>query len=111
MAVKIEILALTPERASLAFYYVIASPIASAADATRLPAGTRLTVTEQQALKDGGLFEVLMSATISGLSKSGARMVVQAMWADHEIEALRTYNRLFTAADLVGMAWDGASWS
>ena len=102
---------MTPERASLAFYYVIASPIAGAADATRLPAGSRLTATEQQALKDGTLFEVLMSATISGLSKANARVVVQSMWADHEVEALRAYNRRYTAAELVGKAWDGMSWS
>ncbi len=111
MATKIEILALTPERASLAFYYVIASPIAAADDPTRTPAGTRLSVAEQQDLKDGKLFEMLMSATIGGLSKTAARTVVQTMWSDHEAEALISYNNLYARADLVGMAWDGASWS
>ena len=111
MATKIEILALTPERASLAFYYVIAAPIAAAIDSTRTPAGTRLSVAEQQDLKDGNLFEMLMSATISGLSKAAARTVVEAMWSDHEAEALLAYTRLYARADLIGMAWDGTSWS
>ncbi len=111
MAIKIEILDLTPERASLAFYYVIASPIVAAADTTRTPAGTRLSAAEQQDLKDGTLFELRMTATISGLSKADARTRVEALWSDHEVEALRTYNRLYAAADLVGKAWDGAAWS
>ncbi len=111
MGTKIEILALTPERASLAFYYIIASPIAAADDPTRTPAGTRLSVAEQQDLKDGKLFEVLMSATIGGLSKAAARTVVQTMWVDHEAEALVAYTRLYSRADLIGMAWDGARWS
>lgn len=128
MATKIEILAISPNTASLALYYVVASPIAAANDQTRIPAGTqvnvaldgtvttgpkmsRLSPTEEQAFKNGTLFELVKTVSLSGMNKAQAKARIEATWAERQTEANRTYRRTYRDRALVGKAFDGSTWS
>ncbi len=111
MAVKIELLTISPDRASLALYYQITNPIAAANDQTRTMAGTRLSAQEQQALKNGTLFELLKSVSLSGMTKAQAKAKIEAFWAERQAEAEAKYKSLYRDADLIGKAFDGTGWS
>ena len=90
MATQIEILSIWPNAASVALYYVVASPIAAANDPARIAAGTRLSAGELQALKDSTLFELLHTVSLSGMNKPQAKARIEAVWAEREAEANRT---------------------
>ncbi len=111
MAVKIELLAISPKNASLALYYQIASPAPAADDQTRIPAGDRLSAPELQALKDGTLFELVKSISLSGMTKAQAKASIEGFWGERKAGANRAYIRAYRDADLIGKAFDGTSWS
>ncbi len=111
MAVKIEILSITPKMVSLALYYPIAVPITAADDQTRTAAGTRLSAQELQDLKDGTLFELVKSVSLSGMSKAKAKAHIEGLWDNRKAEAEAAYARFYRDAELVGKAYDGTSWS
>lgn len=111
MATKIEILSITVNAVSLALYYPIASPIAAGSDPTRAPAGTRLSAQEEQDLKDGTLFELVKTISLSGMSKVQAKAHIEGLWENRKAEAKAAYAALYRDADLVGKAFDGTVWS
>lgn len=111
MAIQIEILSLTPDQATLALYYVVNNPIILAADPLREPTGSRLSGTEVTSLKNGTLIEVLKTMSIKGMTKTEARVRIEASWVEREAEAQRGYQVSFRDADLIGKAFDGTSWS
>ena len=115
MATQIEILSISPNAASLALYYQVASPIAAANDQERAPAGTALlrpeSAAELQSLKDGTLFELLQTVSLSGMNKAKAKARIEATWAESEAEATREYKRAYRDRELVGKAFDGVKWS
>ncbi len=113
MAVQIEILSLSPERANLALYYPVpvGQQIAAAVNQTREAAGVRLSAQELQDLKDGKLAELVKTVSISGMSKVEAKARIEASWGERQAEARAAYATMFRDADLVGKAFDGTSWS
>ena len=111
MAIQIEILSLTSQQVSLALYYPATNPIAEAADANRTPAGTRLSVQEQQDLKDGTLIELLKSVKILHKTKAQARARVEAVWEESADLAQFQYQATYRNADLIGKAFNGTVWS
>ncbi len=111
MAVKIELLSISPGSAGVALYYPVASPIVAANDPSRTPAGTRLSPQEKQDLKDGTLFELVKSVSLSGMSKAQAKDHIEGLWENRKAEAKVAYAMLYRDADLVGKVYDGTSWS
>lgn len=111
MAVKVEILTMAPQSVSVALYYPITNVIAEANDPSRTAAGTRLSATELQNLKDGTLFEFVQSVSINRLSKSEAKAYIEGLWDARQIEALAEYQASYRDANLIGKAFDGVNWS
>ena len=111
MAVKIELLSISPSTVLVALYYPVVSPITAANDPNRTAAGTRLSALELQDLKDGTLFELVKNVSLSGMSKEKAKDHIEGLWDNRKVEAARTYAALYRDADLVGKTYDGTSWS
>ena len=116
MATRIEVLKLMDNhRIRVAWYYEIEKKqqLPGAVDASREPAGTRLSAQERQALKDGKLFELVKVLSVSGSAKDtkmAQRLEVQ--WAELQGEALAEYRRLYGLGQLTEhAAWDGSGWS
>ena len=111
MAIKIELLSISPSNASVALYYPIASPIAVAKDTTRTAAGIRWSGQELQDLKDGTLFELVKNISINRLNKLETKVYIEDLWIKHQTEALGAYKALYRDVALIGKAFDGTSWS
>lgn len=110
MAVRIEVLASDRNSASVAFYYAVpvGSRLPGAMDATRTAAGSRLSAQELQDLKDGALYEITRSFSVSGMTPAQARTRLQNVWAELESDALAEYTARYRFAHA---AWDGTTWS
>lgn len=110
MATKIEILSITPSYAGVALYYVVSAPMAQANDQSREAAGN-LSGAELQALKDGTLHELVKTLSLSGMTKTQAKVRIESSWPEREEEANKDYQRKYRDTDLIGKTFDGSSWS
>lgn len=108
MAIKIEVLSIQPGEIRAAFYYNIPAPrrLPDANDQSRTPAGTRLSTTEIQALKDGKLFEVVIKTGNSGNVLRNRRLL-EKLYADNTRNARKEYKNKYSN---VINAWDGTDW-
>lgn len=113
MTMRIEVLDVGPNSVRVAFYYPvkIAVRLAAATDPNRVPAGSRLTPAEAQALKAGALFELVKTISTNGLDKATVQAFIERLWSDNLAEAARTYDLLYRNKNLIGKAYDGTSWS
>ena len=116
MTTRIEILSLSGGPADrgevrVAFYYPLPAALAGSADAARAPAGAALTPAELQALKDGTLIEVVKTLKLGGKTGPAALAVIEAAWAQHQPRAKARHEEKHRGGDLIGQAWDGATWS
>jgi len=113
MTVRVEILNSSAGTVRVALYYPVppADFLASAADPSRHPAGTRLSPAERSALQAGRLIEHVVTITVPAAmpSRRLARHVERA-WAEHRAEALAEY-RAEGFRSVAGYAWDGSAWS
>ncbi len=87
------------------------NPIAEANDQNRIPAGTRLSAAEKEDLKDGTLFELVQSVSINRLTKAETKTYIEGLWVARQTEALDEYQEVYRDVNLVGKAFDGASWN
>lgn len=108
--IRIEILNITDGIVNLALYYPVPGGLYNPAsnDQTRTPAGTRLSASELQDLKDGKLYEYLASIPVSSRKLPQLRGEIQRLWADKIPYAKAKYKQDFS---YTGRAWDGVNWS
>ena len=111
MSILIEILEITGTTGKAAFYYPVPTNIQlpGAADQARVPAGSRLSAIEIQALKDGTLFEwVLTKKRPPGTSVMQIKQTLENLWTSERLKAAKEYKRLYEG---IGFAWDGTTWT
>ena len=111
MAILIEILDITETTGKAAFYYPVptALQLPGAADQTRTPAGNRLSPNEVQALKDGILFEwVLTKARPPGTTVPQIQAALEGLYDPERLKAGKEYKRIYAG---IGIAWDGTFWT
>jgi len=114
--IKAEIIALSPQAVSVAFYYPVPPHMHSTAsrDPSRVPAGAGMTASEIQELKDGTLYEIVRDIDPESMSKAQMRDKVEQSWADFKDEAKDEYLQKFSYMNLpgvVGKKWDETGWS
>ena len=110
MSIEIEILDMSDGNVSAAYYYVIEGDqiLPGANDQDREPTGTRLSPDEVQALKDGTLYEwVITRVRPAGTFKDLQQFLIQDRSQNNQV-ARAYYAEQYGG---VGLAYDGNSWS
>jgi len=110
MAIKIELIDITNNLLTAAFYYPVPAQrrLPAANDQSRTPQGSRLSSQELQELKDGELFEFVVTQDISGMTRPQVRQMLENVYARKKRDAAAQYKSLY---GVVGIAWDGTSWN
>lgn len=109
MAIQIEILQIT-NKVKAAFYYPVPPALFQPAsvDPSRLPAGTRLSASEIQDLKDGTLYEYIIDEVKpNNVTVAEIQNKLIQLYNSRKSDAATRYTRAYSSD---GLAWDGIDW-
>ena len=114
--IRIEIISVSTQSIQAAFYYPVPPAVYSSAsvDPTRTPAGSGLSASELQDLKDGRLHELVRDFDPESNTQAEMRNKIEDMWDSLKSVAKSEYLQSYSyvnMGDAVGKVWDGSSWS
>lgn len=109
MAIKIEIISIGGNAVTAAFYYPVPQSLFLPAsdDQSRVPSGTRLSPAEVQSLKDGTLFEYMVTKEIEGVTVQQIQDRLVTAYNQLMPKAANEYRRLYENSLT---AYDGTNW-
>ena len=96
---------------SCGFYFPVPDAIydPSSADATRIPASKRLTVSEVNDVKLGKIYQVLTIIDGQGKEEADVKELLEDYYNDNVDTALAAYTAAYSS--YVDEVWDGTEWA